>query len=75
MYVGAGCETVDPRIHQFWERDAVAFHVVDSLDGDSARGDYSGRIKGAVRPLFQWSTRFCVAEDQATVTSLKEVAP
>ncbi len=74
MYVGAGCETVD-QIFQFWERDAVAFQVVDSLDGDSARGDYGGRIRGIVRPLLTWSTQVSAAEDQATVTGLKEAAP
>jgi lipopolysaccharide transport system ATP-binding protein len=58
MFVNAGCETVAPRIFQFWERDAVAFLVVDNLDGDSARGDYGGHLKGAVRPLMKWSTHF-----------------
>ncbi len=75
MYVGAGCETVDPRIFQFWEADAVAFQVFDSPDGDSARGDYPVRIKGAVRPLLKWSTQLSAAENQATVTSLKEADP
>jgi lipopolysaccharide transport system ATP-binding protein len=37
---------------------AVAFQVVDSLDGDSARGDYAGPIPGAVRPLLEWTTRY-----------------
>jgi lipopolysaccharide transport system ATP-binding protein len=58
MFVNVGCETVDPRIFQFWERDAVAFLVVDTMDGDSARGDYGGYIQGAVRPLLKWSTHF-----------------
>jgi lipopolysaccharide transport system ATP-binding protein len=38
------------------ERDAVAFHVVDNLDGDSARGDYAGPIPGVVRPMLRWTT-------------------
>jgi lipopolysaccharide transport system ATP-binding protein len=40
------------------ESDAVAFQVIDSLDGDSARGDYAGPMPGVVRPLLQWSTQF-----------------
>ena len=33
------------------------FHVVDSMDGDSARGDWGGDFRGAVRPMLGWSTR------------------
>jgi lipopolysaccharide transport system ATP-binding protein len=40
------------------ESDAVAFQVIDSLDGDSARGDYAGPMPGVVRPLLNWSTGF-----------------
>jgi lipopolysaccharide transport system ATP-binding protein len=58
LFVNVGCETVDPPIAQFWERDVVAFLVIDNLDGDSARGDYGGPIYGVVRPLLNWSTRF-----------------
>jgi lipopolysaccharide transport system ATP-binding protein len=58
IFVGAGLEALDPYIQQFYEYDVVAFHVVDSLDGDSARGDYVGDMHGLVRPLLQWSTQF-----------------
>jgi lipopolysaccharide transport system ATP-binding protein len=57
LYVEAALATLDPNIQQFGE-DAVAFHVVDSLDGDSARGDWAGRLPGAVRPLLKWETQF-----------------
>jgi lipopolysaccharide transport system ATP-binding protein len=50
--------TIDPVVRQFVERDAVAFQVVDSLDGDSARGDWGGQMNAVVRPLLQWSTQF-----------------
>jgi lipopolysaccharide transport system ATP-binding protein len=56
MFVGAGCRTLEPTAPQFFERDAIAFQVVDSLAGDSARGDYAGRIDGVVRPLLEWRT-------------------
>jgi lipopolysaccharide transport system ATP-binding protein len=43
------------------EREAVAFQVVDRLDGESARGDYAGPMPGVVRPLVPWSTDFTKA--------------
>jgi lipopolysaccharide transport system ATP-binding protein len=48
--------TMDPvQVHVF-EQEAIAFHVIDSLEGDSARGDYAGPMPGAVRPLLPWET-------------------
>ena len=38
--------------------DAVAFQMIDSNDGDSARGDYMGPLSGAVRPLLEWETTY-----------------
>lgn len=38
------------------ERNAIAFQVVDSPSGDSARGDYVGPMPGVVRPLLRWTT-------------------
>jgi lipopolysaccharide transport system ATP-binding protein len=38
------------------EPDVVAFQVIDSTDGDSARGDYAGTLPGVVRPLLNWKT-------------------
>jgi lipopolysaccharide transport system ATP-binding protein len=58
LFVRVGLATLDPIITQFQEHDVVAFQVIDSLDGDSARGDWAGRWGGAVRPLLQWSTQF-----------------
>ncbi len=58
LIVGAAISTMDPVIVHFHERDVVAFQVVDSLDGDSARGDYAGPMPGAVRPLLHWTTQF-----------------
>ena len=43
---------------EFVHKDSVTFHVVDNLDGDSARGDYMGNLRGAVRPMLDWSTDF-----------------
>ena len=38
------------------ERDAIAFHIEDTLDGDTARGDWDGTFPGVVRPLLTWDT-------------------
>ena len=38
------------------ESNAVAFQVIDSQTGDSARGDYVGPMPGLIRPLLRWST-------------------
>jgi lipopolysaccharide transport system ATP-binding protein len=59
MLVGAGLVTVDkgPCVEHFYEDAVVAFHVIDSNDGDSARGDYTGRMDGVVRPLLNWTTK------------------
>jgi lipopolysaccharide transport system ATP-binding protein len=75
LFVSAGCETIDPRIFQFWERDAVAFLVVDDLDSNSARGDYGGHIYGVVRPLLKWSTQFCLDANTACSLGTPEVEP
>jgi lipopolysaccharide transport system ATP-binding protein len=58
VFVTAGLVTLNPVALQYYERDAVTFQVVDSFDGDSVRGDWSGRIGGVVRPLLEWDTQF-----------------
>jgi len=57
-FVSAGCSVRNPSILQFYEPDVVAFQVVDKSEGDSARGDYAGRIEGVMRPMLNWTTRF-----------------
>ena len=56
LIVGAAISTYDPATVHFFERDAVAFRVIDSLDGDSARGDYAGTLPGVIRPLLRWTS-------------------
>ena len=58
LFVRANVCTLDPQIIQFDVPDAVAFQVIDSLDGDSARGDFAGTLPGVVRPLANWTTEF-----------------
>jgi lipopolysaccharide transport system ATP-binding protein len=57
LFVGAGIDT-DSLALQFYEPDAVAIHVIDSLDGNSARGDYAGNMAGVVRPMLKWHTHY-----------------
>ncbi len=61
MIVGAALSTLDPVVVHFYERDAVAFQVIDSLDGDSVRGDYAGPYPGVVRPAMRWTTEYAPA--------------
>jgi lipopolysaccharide transport system ATP-binding protein len=56
IVVRAVVSTMDPVTVHFSEDDAVAFQVIDSLDGDSARGAFAGAYPGVVRPLLQWTT-------------------
>ena len=56
MLIDVGLTTLGPPVLQFFERQAIAFQVIDSPDGDSARSDWAGRFGGAVRPLLQWDT-------------------
>jgi lipopolysaccharide transport system ATP-binding protein len=58
LSVGAAASTIDPHNRHFWARDAVVFCVIDSFDGDAARGDYQGSLRGVVRPMLKWNTRF-----------------
>jgi lipopolysaccharide transport system ATP-binding protein len=55
---------MDPVAVHVHERDAVAFQVVDSLEGGSARGDYAGAFPGVVRPLLKWDSGERVGEGQ-----------
>ena len=38
--------------------EAVAFHIAESHEGITARGDYTGEIPGAIRPLLKWTTNY-----------------
>jgi lipopolysaccharide transport system ATP-binding protein len=58
MIIGAAMRTVEPDTLHFYERDAVAFQVIDCPDGDTARGDFAKPIPGVVRPLLKWTTQF-----------------
>jgi lipopolysaccharide transport system ATP-binding protein len=55
--IGAAFRKLNPDRMLFWERDAVAFHVIDHPGEGTARGDFHGVIPGAIRPLLHWTTQ------------------
>jgi len=56
--IDAAITTFIPFNVHLHERSVVGFHVVDSMEGDSARGDYGGHLPGVVRPMLEWETAF-----------------
>ena len=70
LFVTSTLLTLNPDSVQFLERTAVAFQVTDSLDGDSARGDYSRNIPGIVRPMLKWTNQFNPVLDEAATDGL-----
>jgi lipopolysaccharide transport system ATP-binding protein len=59
IFVSPVINSFSPNIVHAHEHHAIAFQVIDTLDGDSARGDFAGTMKGVIRPLLQWETRTC----------------
>jgi lipopolysaccharide transport system ATP-binding protein len=57
IFVNAGLNTLEPYNLQFHESSVVSFEVVDSPESDSARGDYTGAMRGVIRPLLEWTTQ------------------
>jgi lipopolysaccharide transport system ATP-binding protein len=49
-------------VHVFQE-NVVAFRVLDSMEGESARGDFTGPMPGVIRPLVEWTTRLSAYDD------------
>jgi lipopolysaccharide transport system ATP-binding protein len=56
VFVTVGAATYQPHEVHFTERDAVTFNVIDSPEGDAARGDFAGPMPGVVRPVLEWKT-------------------
>jgi lipopolysaccharide transport system ATP-binding protein len=69
LFVDASMNTLDPFIFQYQARSAVAFMVADSLEGDSARGDWTGHMPGVMRPMLKWTTRFERHAEDAAVNA------
>jgi lipopolysaccharide transport system ATP-binding protein len=71
LIIGAAVSTLDPLVVHFYERDVVAFQVVDTIDGNSARGDYGGPMPGVVRPLLRWTSEIVSSTRRASVEIIK----
>ncbi len=56
LFVGVGLVAMNPLKPQFYEADTVAVHIIDSFEGDSARGDWKAMLGGVLRPRLQWTT-------------------
>ena len=41
---------------EYFVPEAIAFQVIDSFEGDSARGQYPGDLAGVIRPKLEWRT-------------------
>ncbi|RJR20785.1 MAG: ATP-binding cassette domain-containing protein [Nitrospiraceae bacterium] len=58
FFISPGIRTLNPNIRRLKAEDAVAFQIIDSQDGDTARAGFTGNIAGIVRPLLKWETEF-----------------
>jgi homopolymeric O-antigen transport system ATP-binding protein len=58
IFVSCYLITLNPDTVVFKSENAVSFNVIDSAEGDSARGDYVKTFPGVVRPLLKWETKF-----------------
>ena len=65
VYVLAAMRTKRRKYRPFLIADAVAFNVVDTMEGGSARGEWVGRLHGATRPKLDWTTEFSAAANSA----------
>ncbi len=65
VYVLAAMRTEHRKYRPFQLADAIAFNVIDAMEGDSARGQWVGKLLGAVRPKLDWTTDYN-AEIEAT---------
>lgn len=58
IIIGPSIRTLHPNTFHLYERDAIAFQVIDSTDGDTSRGDYPESCPGILRPALRWETRY-----------------
>jgi lipopolysaccharide transport system ATP-binding protein len=54
--IGVAISTLNPVIVHFEDYDALNIDVIDDLDAPT-RNEYTGKFKGAVRPLLPWVTQ------------------
>ena len=65
MLVNVALHTLEPvQILQYHVREAAAFQTIDNMEGETARGDWTGNMNSAVRPKLEWKTLFQPAEEK-----------
>ena len=69
-FVTAVISTLAPLTIHVFEEDVIAFQTTEGSQGDSARGDFSGRLPGVIRPLLEWTCESM--EDLAEATVFQE---
>lgn len=57
LFISPAMRTIEPDLYHFGLEDAVAFEVIDSGE-NSARGEWTKKISGVIRPLLKWQTKF-----------------
>jgi len=70
IIVTAAMTSLNPLKVHFWEREVVAFGVIDCLEDNPVRGKYVGDIPGVVRPLLDWSTAYLGSQFQSVDATL-----
>lgn len=58
MFVGASIRSEEPEQLHFYEREAVAFQVIENPGGLTTRIDHPGEFPGVVRPMLKWETKY-----------------
>jgi lipopolysaccharide transport system ATP-binding protein len=58
ILVSVALREEEPLRSHFIAQDVIGFQVVDTAEGNSARGDWDGGVIGVVRPLLKWTTEF-----------------
>jgi lipopolysaccharide transport system ATP-binding protein len=57
MSVSVAITTYRPKVAVHFEEEyLLSFQIIDSLDGNTARGEYTGNLPGVIRPLLEWET-------------------
>jgi lipopolysaccharide transport system ATP-binding protein len=74
MTVSVGLRTEIPHIIHCYEEDAVAFQIIESPDGDTARGDYAGRMRGVLRPYLKWTNEVVDSNSMAHIAPVERGA-
>lgn len=72
VFVDVALCLLDGAVVQFLEPNAISFQVIDTIDGDSSRGDWPGELEGVLRPKLQWTTTFAPAGTRSTIVVTKE---